>query len=269
MEDVLRKVQLTQLEILKELDRICKKEGLQYFLAYGCLIGAARHKGFIPWDDDLDILMPRSDYDRLMQVLPGELKTEYWLQNYETDAQYWLAYAKVRKKGTLFKEKALKNISDEKCGIWVDVFPLDCTRKPGSLGIKLRRWVVETLGFAIRRKMLGQSLRNNSRRYVPASLMWCLLPAKWLKKLQVWCMRGIGSERDGCYVNISGTYQVAKEVYPVAWFLPAKSLPFEDTVCPVPGEYQRVLEQLYGDYMTPPPPEKRGGHNMDEKAIIV
>ena len=86
--ELLKKVQHVELEILNEVDRICRKNNLKYSLAYGTLIGAVRHKGFIPWDDDIDIVMPRKDYERLRTIWKNESTQEYYLQDYKEDLYY-------------------------------------------------------------------------------------------------------------------------------------------------------------------------------------
>ena len=102
---LLRRQQMRMLEILLEVDKICKRHNIRYWLSSGTLIGALRHNGFIPWDDDLDIEMMRSDYLRLMQVLPSELPEWLALQNDETDPKYFYFYAKVRDKRSRMLEQ--------------------------------------------------------------------------------------------------------------------------------------------------------------------
>ena len=89
----LRKLQMAELEILKEFVRLCEAHGLQYYLVGGTLLGAVRHKGFIPWDDDIDVAMPRGDYDRFSQIAPKELDPRYFYQCPDTDPHYFLTYA--------------------------------------------------------------------------------------------------------------------------------------------------------------------------------
>ncbi|MBR6455697.1 MAG: LicD family protein, partial [Prevotella sp.] len=101
---LLRRHQLRMLEILLEVDRICKKHQIQYWLSSGTLIGAVRHKGFIPWDDDIDIEMLWPDYKRLMKVLPEELPETMALQTTETDKNYFFFYAKVRDRRSYLEE---------------------------------------------------------------------------------------------------------------------------------------------------------------------
>jgi len=100
----LRDIQLTQLEILLEFDRICKKHRIQYHLFAGTLLGAVRHKGFIPWDDDIDVCMLRSEYDRFLSVYTTELADAYFLQNSYTDPSYYNIFSRIRKNGTFFDQ---------------------------------------------------------------------------------------------------------------------------------------------------------------------
>ena len=119
------------LEILCEIDRICKKHGIRYWLSSGTLIGAVRHGGFIPWDDDLDIEMMREDYDRLMDVLPGELPSTMALQTHETDPTYFFYYAKVRDRRSILAEGNNYDRMWKEQGIYIDIFPLE--RQPLSI----------------------------------------------------------------------------------------------------------------------------------------
>ena len=119
----LRKQQMRMLEILKEVDRICKKHHIQYWLSSGTLLGAARHKGFIPWDDDLDIEMLLPDYRRLMKILPEELPDNLALQNVKTDPNYFFFYAKVRDRNSFLAESNHYDRVWKERGIYIDIFP--------------------------------------------------------------------------------------------------------------------------------------------------
>ena len=110
--DVLRKLQLTQVEMLKEIRRVCEKLNIQYFLIDGTLLGAVRHKGFIPWDDDLDIAMTRPEYDKFVKFAPNELSTEYFLQNWHSDPAYALPYSKLLMNGTKLIETENDSLFD-------------------------------------------------------------------------------------------------------------------------------------------------------------
>ena len=129
----LRKVQLTELEILEKIDEICKKNNINYFLIGGTLLGDVRHKGFIPWDDDIDIGMLREDYEKFINVClkNGALGKDYYLHCNESDDDYFIPFIKVKKNNTTFAEKNIENINTHK-GIFLDIFPYDNVPKPHS-----------------------------------------------------------------------------------------------------------------------------------------
>lgn len=123
-KELLRKVQLTQLEIAKEIRRVCDENGIHYFLACGTFLGAVRHQGFIPWDDDMDIGMLRSDYEKFCRIAPQKLQPQYCLQTWYTDPNYSLPFGKVVKRGTVYLEsKKTRRLKEN--GFYVDIFPYD------------------------------------------------------------------------------------------------------------------------------------------------
>lgn len=124
MDDQLRRLQLTQLEILEVVDQICRDHNLAYSLYAGTLLGAVRHKGFIPWDDDLDICMPREDYDRFIEYWMQNPVEGYILQNKENSPAFTQSFTKVRKANTAFLESETAR-GKYHTGIFVDIFPID------------------------------------------------------------------------------------------------------------------------------------------------
>lgn len=265
--ELLRNIQLTQLEIMKEIDRLCNKHDITYFLCAGTALGAIRHKGFIPWDDDLDIMCPRKDYKKLIEVMRKELSKDYWLQCYATDEHYWQPFAKVRKLGTVYKEKGMEQIEDAKCGIWVDIFPLDYAEKKGSFKLKWKRFWVKVISFSLRVTEFGLENGSFSRRYAPVIAILRCFPPNLLKKWQEDLMCG-NEENVEWFVNLASTYEVDKETYPLEWFAEGVETPFEDSTFIIPKGYHEYLSQLYGDYMELPPLEKRRGHNISEVCEI-
>lgn len=125
----LRTLQLRMLEILKSVDAVCKKHNIPYWLSSGTLLGAVRHEGFIPWDDDIDIELLRDDYQKLLKILPQELPEEYVLQTTETDSGYVYLYAKVRDTNSYIEEKCVFNKHFQYNGAFIDIFPLEPTNK--------------------------------------------------------------------------------------------------------------------------------------------
>lgn len=264
MSELLKKVQQTELEILLEIDRICKEENIKYYLFYGTLIGAVRHGGFIPWDDDIDIVLFRDEYDRLLNILPQKLGEKFWLQCYETDNNYWNYFAKVRKKGTLYKEKNLKNIPDEKCGIWVDIFPLDNLHdKP--LFNKRVNYLIKTIGFTLKKRELSLPDSEFSRRYLPIMKYWSLFSKETLLKKENKLFRKY-KNRESEYCSDMGDFTSAPVPYKKTSF-GQEFISFEGEMLPVPQDYDNILTTYYGDYMTLPPENERFVHTPTD--VIV
>jgi len=121
-----KKLWAIQLDLLYEFDRVCKLHGLRYFLDSGTCLGAVRHKGYIPWDDDIDVIMLREDYNKLLEIGPSAFKSPYFFQNAMTDADIPLGYSKLRRDGTCqIKKAVIKEKLQCHNGIWIDIFVLD------------------------------------------------------------------------------------------------------------------------------------------------
>ena len=158
-KDTLRKVQLIQLEIVKEIDRVCEENGISYFLVGGSLLGAIRHKGFIPWDDDLDIGMLRKDYERFRKIAPQFLIDKYRMIDWKKDSNYPHPMCKIIKKGTIYKENKRNDAGEQ--GIWVDVFPYDNVNIHDN-SIKYRMFKLKMLRSLIRAKNNYQTWQKNN-----------------------------------------------------------------------------------------------------------
>lgn len=261
MTNKIRNIQLIQLEIAKEFKRICEKHDLKYFLIYGSLIGAVRHKGFIPWDDDIDIGMPREDYDRFIKLCKNELNHNYYLQCMETDHEYWQPFAKIRKNNTYFEEKSTKNISTHK-GVYIDVFPLDYVNRPGAISSRLQHFFVKLLKHLIYKKQNIKAKYDKSIVLLFLSMITKKVSAGRLKKIQHKTMTFYNKKKGGFLVCFGGWYSLRKETIPIEKFMPGKKLLFEGELFSAPLDYDYVLSRIYGDYMTLPPKEERTNQHI-------
>ncbi len=263
--ETLRKVQMVQLELAKEVKRICKELGIHYFLDSGTLLGAVRHKGFIPWDDDLDIAMLRDDYERFMREAPALLPLDYYLQNWESDKGYGFAFAKLRKNNTVFVEEAAERTSAHK-GIYVDIFPYDVypedkkKRKwQGKRCFWLRRLVLAKCGY----KPWIMSSSNTAIRLAKGLAYGVLgVFAKIVPKVALinqyvsTCTKYNGEESKYLYEQ-GGASDYGEWVVPRKCFESFVELPFEDDQFECPSGYDEYLTCVYHDYMKLPPEDQR------------
>ncbi len=265
-QETIRKVQLCQLDILEQVDKLCKKHGLTYFAVGGTVLGAVRHQGFIPWDDDMDIAMPREDYEKFLSLAIRELPEQYHLQHFSTEPATPFYFAKVRKSGTLFVEYPVKDLPIHQ-GVFIDIFPFDAVpdgpwmRKlhHGLCRLAYRLFSCKALKSRIDPSFekLGVHKRG-FRSFARKVLYICMkpLPPRWTFQLVDRCLRMCnGSDTKTVAYSVS-RYLIMdkKDIFPLQTAL------FEGRNVPVPCHYQTYLERKYGDYMSLPPEEKRYGH---------
>ena len=243
---LLRRQQMRMLEILLEVDKICKKHQIPYWLSSGTLIGAMRHDGFIPWDDDLDIEMMRSDFLRLMKVLPSELPEWLALQNDATDSNYFYFYAKIRdRRSKMLEQNGYDRLWQEQ-GIYIDIFPMEqhpiwlhkLTEK--TVGHMYKIWRTSTNDKqAIKR--VRRIFDFNNRLLFPClrGLLGILLPLKTITS-------GMGIP----FHNPRYT----KEIFPLTTHV------FEGHQLPVPHDADAHLRHIFGDYMQLPDLDKLKPH---------
>ncbi len=261
----IRRVQLVQLELMKKLHQVCVENDIKYIMIAGTLLGAVRHKGFIPWDDDLDIALTRTDYEKLVNILIESPIEGCFLQTYETDPHYVQPYAKLRKDGTKFVESWFKGI-DMHEGIFIDIFPYDKISKPKSKNAKLHMKLSKMLTFSIWRKEHCQLKRKGLKKIEPViSSMIGVLPKKNIINIQ---NRLVNREKkDWKFVAsmLDSNYSLEKTCFSRDDFEDIILIDFEDTQFYAPRKWEEFLTRLYGNYMKLPPEEKRNsGHSVVE-----
>ena len=259
-----RELQLSELDILIEFRRICEENGLRYYLQAGTLLGAVRHGGFIPWDDDIDVSMPRKDYDIFSSLCPGKLGKDYFFQNSCTDPNFPYYFSKIRKNGTEVYEEHLKNVRIHK-GQYIDIFPLDvCPR-----GDRVARFYFKAVTMVICAYMAKVNPDFVCEYRKPAArLMLSVLRCfplgmlRQLRKLIVALPRRLGSSGRLC--TVGGVHGYPAETYEAEWFSDTVQMSFENTLFTAPSGWNRILKHMYGDYMTPEREDERHGHFQKE-----
>ena len=259
MDDkTLKELHKVGLEVLKEIDRVCKKYDIPYFLCGGTLIGVKRHKGFIPWDDDIDIGMLRSDYEYFEKCFIKEHSKEFYLHSLKTDPNYWLSFIKIRKNNTTINEKFVEKLDTHK-GIFVDVFPFDKVPDSGfTKTLKIRSFFIKLIAEAIFVKR-GLYKYKDSRRPFFTFIM-TILPIKCLFKLQYRLMNKYNKKDYHHCVCYVGSYDVKREYIGIDNLYPTTLGDFEGCKFSIPGKSEVYLKNMYGDYMKLPPKEKRKNH---------
>lgn len=261
MDEKLWQLQTCELEMLDELVRICDKHSLRYYLVGGTLLGAVRHHGFIPWDDDIDVAMPRKDYDKFAELCHKELDANYFYQCPETDPHYFLTYARLRKNGTEIYEKRFRD-SQFHNGVFIDIFPLDNCPEPG---------IVCHLLFNALAVMNYRGQVDSGEHYRPYSeisgkigyLALKLFSPENLVRLRKKLLQLSRKMSDGLHVaSYSGAYGYRREIFPAEWFAEGSMVTFEGKAYVGPKHFSEQLTQIYGDYMRMPPQEKRSTHDI-------
>ena len=257
----LREVQLASLKVLKKIDAICHDQGLRYWAMYGTLIGAVRHHGFIPWDDDLDIVMPRSDYERFLNWFrehSEEVHPLVALDGYRDGLPFLI----TRVSDTTYK--MIGEYGDEvpSLGAFVDVYPFDgCgdtiqeAREHKQQCMSESRRYLDAGNFAYNNRNAGTVKRALKR--VRATLLGN--PRKYLDKLHKLSLQQSFDDSD--YVSCLEWDWDMSGIYPRSFFEKTEILNFEGICMPVPCGYDQILTADYGDYMQLPPENERVGHH--------
>lgn len=258
MSEALRELQLTELEILREIKKVCERNHIRFVLASGTLLGAVRHRAFIPWDDDIDIEMPYEDYLRFQTIAQEELGDGFFVQTSDTDPYYSFPYLRVQKVNTALLRDWDK-VTPGHHRIWIDVFPL--ADLGGNSDFRIKRLLLKICAFLrmdkesfeISKEWLKkqsspiQYMLTTLARTLPEKFRW-----KVRKVLLRWVFRARNTP-DVTFVWTTVTRRIPREVYDG----PDVMMWFEDDYYPAPKGYDTYLKIMYRDYMLLPPEEKR------------
>ena len=246
------------LTLLREFDRVCRALDIPYILFAGTMLGAVRHGGFIPWDDDVDVLMMRKDYERFLREAEGVLDRDTFYLQKEFSAHWPMFFSKLRLNNTACLERYHPNDPDTHQGVYIDLFPCDSAASTGA-GRKLQFFASKVV---IAKSLRKRGYETDSRVKKIFMNLCALLPMKPFLS-----MTRHGRENSE-YVHsfLGGASEYKKSVYPRRYIEKTVPVKFEGQEFPVPEEYDSLLRILYGDYMTLPEPEKRG---VKQHAILV
>ena len=257
----LKKIQDIEIEIAREIVRVCEKNDISFFTIGGTTLGAIRHNGFIPWDDDMDIGMCRKDYDRFLSVAPQQLSNGFIIQHYQFEQRTPTYHAKVMKTGTQFVESYAERIAIPHC-VFVDIMPFDNIPSDQGEVNKYRRSVKRTHQLFIAKSVWKTSLTRGVKKYLYTVLRIILhillkpVPKKYLyKKLEQELRKYNGIETERMSSRGLEVFECNKmDVFPTV------KHQFESLVLPIPRNAERLLKHQYGDFMKLPPENQRVGH---------
>lgn len=259
----MEKLHSLEMKIALEIKRICEKNGIRYFLTAGSTLGAVRHGGFIPWDDDMDIGMMREDYEKFIDACKSDLGEAFFLQTWDTDPNYPLSFAKVRLNGTHFIETFSEEAFSHN-GIFVDIFPFD-SAPDSNFARKIQAgkyyicnrlmWIKKNYGTEMKKQSVGQAIKYYLCLCV-SKLFRYESVKQYFKKAQ----KKYNGKNTEQIVTDGETYK--RESIPRKWVKQLKLIEFEKEEFYTYKDVEEYLLYFYGDYTKFPPEEERVGHSV-------
>lgn len=264
----LRVLQLAELDLMKLFVQICRKHNLRYYMIGGTMLGAVRHKGFIPWDDDMDVGMPRPDYEKFLQIVRAELPEGYDFQDYRETGDYIRGFSKIVNTKVLVTNASFSQ--EAVLFAWLDIFPLDGMPK-NKLVRTARFWYITAWRFFFHASCFDTQVNQHrpSRprlqrmliKFIDVTRIGTRLDSKKLLAHIDKDLLKCDYDRSEYVVSMFGAY-LQKEMMPKAFFGKGAMYEYEDDCFCGPELYDDFLKCLYGDYMTPPPENARHEHNI-------
>ncbi len=250
---------------LDEFDRICKAHDINYFLGGGSLLGAVRHGGMIPWDDDMDVMMTRKDYTRFLEVVESEIDREnFFFQSSDTDSEYHSIFTKIRLNGTAFTTRFSSRFGNMHQGIFIDIFVHD---KTADIKVLQKLHVFATLFV---RSMVFHKWEGTPMHFYGKAKLLCRLATRYINHTDMHKLERIQEkvvtffDRFPTHSLYDGTGEHLRHgAFPARWLKKSAEMKFGDKVYPVPANYDEYLRYSYGDYMTLIPASlRRAGHDV-------
>ena len=252
--ETLQKLHKKEVEILQILIDVCDKLNIKYFAVYGTALGAVRHNGFIPWDDDIDVAMMRKDFDRFLSEAPKLLPKQYFLQYWTTDSSYDILHAKLRDSNTTFLEPEWENHKGNQ-GIFIDIFPWDFYPTKGfkALIFKIKKkYYQNIIATGAKINYWNKKGFKNKLRAILQPVINLLYPNRLqvIKNYDNFCKK----LKPQPHV---GSLESSTNYYSLEWVTEVKKLAFENIIINVPIGIHEHLTTCYGDYMKLPPKEQQ------------
>ncbi len=256
-----------ELDILKYFHKFCEENNLTYYLAYGTLLGAVRHKGFIPWDDDIDVHMPRKDLEKLIEIFNKKnTNKDIEILTIYNNPNFYMPLIRLVNKNTIINRD---NIFDIKCdvSIWLDIFPLDNMSDDYKDALSLNR-KAKTFRWLANQKIfkfnINTSFSQKIKNIFHNIIKFCLRPVsvEYLMKKTDRISKKYMQQEMTKYVGWAANFKA--NIYPSSYFKERVLLEFEGDKFYAPKEYDKILTEYFGNYMDLPPMDARVGHNMEE-----
>ncbi len=257
-----KKVWAAGLRMLELFDTVCRKYDLKYFVYYGTLLGAVRHQGFVPWDDDIDVVMLREDYEKFQAVAPAEIQEPYFFQNSYTDRLLW-PFSKIRDSRTTAIEPKFAKVEGFHQGIFMDIFPLDSVPDGKNMQFPVIEEIQKLLWniVMIPRQVLVE-LSGGKEMILDPGFIVDLVKEDVRYRFRVFeeFMASHFGETEQVNYILYEMYPTHYRSTKLKWFQETVYLPFEHLRVPAPAEYDQILTQSYGDYHKP----VRGGTEHED-----